>query len=194
MTNQPTRITLLDEIRETHSSDRWDDFFSEYGKLLRHWLVKQNISTADAEDIRQETMLAVINNLPNFVHNGRTGAFRLWLKRILTNRINQMINRRDRQREVGDLERVFETLADESTEISAEFRKEHEQFVIERLLKKAEAQFSTERVALFRSLMIDEVPIEQLSHKHSITTGNIRVQQHRILKWLRDYGRGIIDL
>ncbi|MEL7499589.1 MAG: sigma-70 family RNA polymerase sigma factor [Planctomycetota bacterium] len=192
--SQTTRTTLLDEIRQTHSSDRWNEFFLDYGKLLQRWLIGKNVSSSDAEDIRQETMVTVLQELPKFEHNGRPGAFRLWLKRILTNRMRQVIQKRASRKEVACLDQLVQTLADEHTEISHEFQVEHERFVIEQLLARARNEFTTTRVQLFRELVLEDVPIDQLIEKYQMTRGAIRVQQHRILKWLKKTGAGVVDL
>lgn len=138
-------------------------------------------------------MVAVLSDLPKFEHNGRTGAFRLWLKRILMNRIRRVVQKRISRKEVHNLARLAETLDDDGTEISEDLRKEHEQFVLGQLLHKATNQFPEERIKLFRELVLDEVPIEELSERYEMTTGAIRVQQHRILKWLKEFGSGMIE-
>lgn len=185
---------MLEELRSTHSSARWNEFFVEYGQLLQRWLISKQVSPADAEDVCQETMVAILSDLPRFEHNGRTGAFRLWLKRILMNRIRRVVSKRISRKEVNNLAQLAETLTDEETELSADLRKEHEQFVLGQLLTKAKSQFPEQRVQMFRELVIDEHPIEDLAAKYEMTTGAIRVQQHRILKWLREVGSGMMEL
>ena len=189
-----TRITLLDEIRATHSSDRWPEFFSNYGDLLSQWLVAQNVPSADADDIRQETMLVVLKELPNFDHNGRTGAFRNWLKQILTNRLRRHWEKKKSRKEQNDLVQLIESLEDNSNRLSIDFGRTHDQFLVQQLLERAEEHFPVERVQLFRELVLDEIAIQDLSSKYGLSKGTIRVQQHRILKWLKHHGTGMIDM
>ena len=54
--------------------------------------------------------------------------------------------------------------------------------------------FPVERVQLFRELVLDEIAIQDLSSKYGLSKGTIRVQQHRILKWLKHHGTGMIDM
>lgn len=191
---ETTRITMLDELRATHSSERWVEFFDEYGELLRRWLIAHRVNKIDAEDIQQETMVTVLNQLPTFIHNGRAGAFRLWLKRILTNRMRRVFDKRAARKEESNLDELASTLADDGTLVSLEFQKEHEQFLIRQLLQRAESQFEPERIRMFRELVIDGVPIESLVDKYQMTSGAIRVQQHRILKWLKSAGEGLVEV
>lgn len=189
-----TRITLLDDIKSTHSSERWTEFFLSYGRLLSRWLVAQNVSPVDADDIRQETMMVVLKELPQFAHNGRTGAFRNWLKRILTNRIRRHWDKKKSSREQMDLGQLVESLEDDSNRLSIEFSRTHDQFLVQQLLYRAEEHFPRDRIQLFRALLLDEVPIQDLSDRYQLSKGAIRVQQHRILKWLKNHGAGLIDM
>jgi len=189
-----TRITLLDEIKAAHNSDRWSEFFSNYGQLLSQWLVAQNVPLTDADDIRQETMLVVLKELPNFDHNGRTGAFRNWLRQILTNRIRRHWEKKKSRKEQNDLGQLIESLEDNSNRLSIDFGRTHDQFLVQQLLERAEDHFPRERVQLFRELVLEEIPIQDLSAKYNLSKGTIRVQQHRILKWLKQRGAGLIDL
>lgn len=189
-----TRITLLDEIQATHNSDRWAEFFSNYGQLLSRWLVAQDVPPSDADDIRQETMLVVLKELPKFEHNGRTGAFRNWLKQILTNRLRRHWEKKKSRKEQNDLGELIESLEDSSNRLSIDFSRTHDQFLVQQLLKRAEDHFPRERMQLFRELVLDEIPIQDLTAKYGLSKGTIRVQQHRVLKWLKDHGAGLIDM
>ncbi len=189
-----TRLSLLEEIRQTRSSERWDEFFDDYGELLQRWLVAQQIPPADADDLQQETMLAVLNELPRFQHSGRPGAFRKWLKQILVNRMRRLWEQKRNQKTSSNLAEFADVLEDETSRVSIAFHREHEQHVIQQLLTKAASHFSVRRVQLFTELVLDGVPIDELEQKYDLSRGAIRVQQHRIVTWLRETGQGMVDL
>ena len=62
-----------------------------YEPWLRGWLSRHDLQPADVEDLLQEILVAVSEGLPKFVHNGRPGAFRNWLRTILTNRVRHFL-------------------------------------------------------------------------------------------------------
>ena len=51
-----------------------------------HWLHRYDAQDSDPQDLVQEVLLAVSKDLGSFDHPGQPGAFRGWLKAILTNR------------------------------------------------------------------------------------------------------------
>lgn len=192
--SQPTRLSLLEDLRETRSSDRWNEFFKAYGELLRKWMISQQVDPSDADDIQQETMLAVVKELPKFEHNGRPGAFRNWLRRILVHRIRRVWEKRQQQSAKRDLEQLADALLDESNQLSLEWTKEHDRYLIQLLLKSAEQQFSQDRIQMFRELVIDKEPPKSVAEKYGMTLGAVRVQQHRILSWLKSIGKGLVEV
>ena len=44
---------------------------------------QRHIRPSDVDDLVQEVLAVVLRELPQFEHNGRTGAFRRWLRTIL---------------------------------------------------------------------------------------------------------------
>src|SRR5690606_20122673 len=94
---EATRITLLDRVRQPQAGDSWDEFAAVYDALILAWLRQQAITDADADDIRQEVMQTVVQEIANFDHNGRPGAFRNWLRRITANRMRRLWQKRGRR-------------------------------------------------------------------------------------------------
>ncbi len=138
--------------------------------------------------------MVVMRELPGFKHSGNPGAFRNWLKKILANRIRESHRKRASSKEIFQLDLLADQLEDEHTVVSVEFQREHDRFLLDELLKQAEKKFTPERVQLFRQLVLDQVSIEVLAQRYSLSTGAIRVQQHRILRWLKDVGSGLLEV
>ena len=67
-----------------------------YGPLIRRWLQQHDTPEADADDLAQEVLLVLARDLGDFDHNGRTGAFRLWVRSITANRLRDYWRRTDR--------------------------------------------------------------------------------------------------
>ena len=57
-----------------------------YEPLIVGWVFRAGIDESDVSDVTQEVLTALCQELTNFEHNGRTGAFRNWLKMITVNR------------------------------------------------------------------------------------------------------------
>ena len=58
-----------------------------YAPLIRRWVRPYVAQSADFDDVVQEVLTTLVSELSRFDHNGRTGAFRAWLRAITVNRI-----------------------------------------------------------------------------------------------------------
>src|SRR5260370_17078073 len=82
-----TSISLLDRLRLQPDDLAWKRFVDLYTPLIRGWLRRYSVNQADAADLAQEVMLAVVRELPQFSHNHKPGAFRNWLRPLTVNRL-----------------------------------------------------------------------------------------------------------
>lgn len=183
--SQPTRLSLLEEIQANNSDDAWRDFCGIYESLIQGWLGRQGVQPADADDVRQETMSTVFKEIANFEHSGRTGAFRRWLRNIVSNRLRRLWEKKSVQRRkegVFELSALADQLADDRSRLSAIWDHEHDIFVIDKILESLERQFSNQSIKVFRKVAIQGEPARQIADELGITLGALRVAQHRVLK------------
>src|SRR5262245_7081996 len=82
-----TPKSLLDRLQGDRQGPAWHELVELYAPLMRGWLGRYHVTAADADDIVQEVLAAVVQDLPHFKHNGQTGAFRAWLRQITVNRL-----------------------------------------------------------------------------------------------------------
>lgn len=196
MNDNVTSVSLLERIQLGPSDESWYEFVTLYNRLIEKWLLRQGVTQADAEDIRQEVMTVVLREVLNFEHNGRTGAFRNWLRTITANRLREFWRSRKQQRAAGelDLEQLACQLDDETSELSRVWNQEHDRQMIEHLLLRVSRQFKPESMQAFRQVVIEQRPIEQVSEESQLTINAIRIAQSRILRALRKAGEGLVDL
>ena len=115
---ETTHLSLLQRAKDEMGSTTWKDFFDLYSHLIDSWLRRRGLQAQDIEDVRQEVLTVVIRELPNFEHNGRTGAFRAWLRLATANRLRQFwrdsTRRKDRP-DVGQFADMADQLEDPET-------------------------------------------------------------------------------
>ena len=133
-----TSLSLLDRIRETSDSESWNRLVALYAPLLKRWLRRYEIQDSDAEDITQEVMSVLLNELPKFQHNRRTGAFRSWLRKILVNRLRDYWRGAKYQpvaTGTSSLDEKLNELQDDNSELSQIWNGEHDRYVLKRLMR-----------------------------------------------------------
>jgi RNA polymerase sigma-70 factor (ECF subfamily) len=60
----------------------WQELVDRYSWLIVHWCRHEGLSTDDAPDVLQAVLLQVVQHLGQFQKDGRTAAFRRWLRAL----------------------------------------------------------------------------------------------------------------
>src|ERR1051325_5230097 len=82
----PTRGTLLSKLRRLDDNGSWQRFFDTYWKLIYSVARKSGLSDAEAQDVVQETVIAVARKMPEFRYDPAKGSFKQWLLLITRRR------------------------------------------------------------------------------------------------------------
>lgn len=190
-----TRLSMLARVQETTVGNSWHEFSVMYDGMIQGWLFRQGVQSQDADDIRQEVMSIVLREIGRFEHNGRTGAFRAWLKAITSNCLRDHW-RKSKRRGVGggpDLADMAAQLEDAGSRQSIMWNAEHDRYVLAHLLQKISERMSEQSVTVFRRIVIDQEDAEKVASDLGMKVGAARVAQHRVLKALKEAGAGLIE-
>ena len=98
VTNSATPVSLLERIK-ANDEGAWVEFSGRYVRVLEKWCGAWNIQPFDAQDVIQETLLAVMNGIQNFDRRG-TGSFRAWMKTIAWRSWRQTITKTERRKDL----------------------------------------------------------------------------------------------
>src|SRR6266446_48689 len=93
-----TRQSLLSRLKDWDDHESWRDFFDTYWRLIYGLAVKSVPTNTEAEDVVQETLLAVAKEMPDFKYDPARGSFKGWLLEITRRRIANQVRRRLKHR------------------------------------------------------------------------------------------------
>jgi RNA polymerase sigma factor (sigma-70 family) len=88
-----TRSSLLSRLRDAGDSASWQTFFDAYWQLIYNVARKSGLVDADAQDVVQETVIAVARRMPDFRYDPAKGSFKSWLLVITRRRIHDHLRR-----------------------------------------------------------------------------------------------------
>jgi Sigma-70 region 2 len=71
----PTRASLLSRLHDLTDSDSWRAFFETYWRLLYNVARKSGLNDVEAQDVVQETVIAVARKMPEFRYDPAKGFF-----------------------------------------------------------------------------------------------------------------------
>lgn len=192
-----TSFSLLEQLGDDSHGAAWDRLVELYSPLLRVWLGRYAVQVADMDDLVQDVLLVLMRELPGFRHNQRAGAFRSWLRQILVNRLRDFWRSRQyRPMATGesDIQRQLDSLADDGSGVSQMWNREHDAFVMKKLLESVEPQFEPKTWLAFRRQVVEGVRADTVAAELSITLGAVYMAKSRVLNALRRESAGLIDL
>jgi RNA polymerase sigma-70 factor (ECF subfamily) len=183
-----TSASLLERLREGPAAEAWQRLVDLYTPLLRDWLRRHAVQPQDADDLVQEVLLAVLQALPEFDYDPQRGSFRGWLRTILVNRLRHFWRARQaRPQATGDSDfaAMLEQLEDPHSGLSQLWDREHDQFVVRRLLELIEPEFEASTWTAFRRVALDGVRPADAAAELGVTVNAVFIAKSRVLSRLR---------
>src|SRR6266550_7394382 len=90
----PTRASLLSRLKDWQDETSWKVFFDTYWKLIYNAAIRAGLTAAEAQDVVQETVIAISKKIPEFVYDPARCSFKTWLMRQTSWRIVSQFRKR----------------------------------------------------------------------------------------------------
>lgn len=189
---ESTPRSLLEKIR-TQPDDQlaWERLLNIYRPWILGWLVRQSMSHQDAEDILQDVMVYLHKQLPHFCHNGNTGAFRSWLRRVIFNRIAQTRREKHNVSWPEGKDNQQEDFADDTNYLAQMWDLEHDRFVLQELLSYVAGDFEPKSWEVFRRYVFDRQSANTIASELQLTVGNVFAIKSRVVRRLRQVAQEV---
>lgn len=84
-----TRPSLLIRVRDPGDAEAWGQFVALYGPLIYRFARKQGLQDADASDLTQIVLQAVIDAMKRLDYDPQRGSFRSWLYKVVRNHFSK---------------------------------------------------------------------------------------------------------
>jgi RNA polymerase sigma-70 factor (ECF subfamily) len=191
-----TSLSLLDRARRQTDDESWNRLVGVYQPLLKSWLARYQVQSSDADDLVQEVLTVVFRELPAFEHNRRPGAFRSWLRTILVNRLRDFWRGRQYRPVTSDdaaIQRQLDELADENSELSGLWNRQHDELVMQRIIELVQPQFSEATWSAFSRQVMDGVGASDVAGELDMSIDSVYAAKSRVLRMLRQEARGLIE-
>jgi RNA polymerase sigma-70 factor (ECF subfamily) len=184
-----TSASLLERAGVVGEADAWKALVEMYTPLLHVWLSSAGLQPADRDDLTQRVLEVLVRQLPAFRHNGRTGAFRAWLRGITTNLLREFW--RDRHTPATDS--VLEQLSDPGGRLSRVWDEQHDRQVYHALAAIVQGEVAeTTWQAFHRTAMEDKAP-RAVAAELGVTVNAVLIARSRVLTRLRKLAAELLD-
>jgi RNA polymerase sigma-70 factor (ECF subfamily) len=190
----PTRATLIHRLKDWQDQASWQDFFDIYWKLIYQVAVKAGLTNAEAQDVVQQTMIAVAKQMPNFKYDPAIGSFKGWMLTITRWRIADQIRKRppviwepERPVEFGDdasADRRAENYA--NPELEKLWDEEWERNLLEAAITKARRRIDPRQYQIFDFYVNKEWSPERVAAAFSISVNQVYIAKSRVTDLIRE--------
>src|SRR6185369_9433656 len=89
-----TRQSLLNRLKDWGDQSSWQDFFDTYWRLIYNVATKAGLTDTEAQEVVQETVIAVAKKIPEFETDPAHGSFSAWLMQLTRWRIADQFRKR----------------------------------------------------------------------------------------------------
>ena len=177
-----TKISLIETISNCPDSARWTEFCRTYEQPMRAYLAS-HYPSVDADDIIQETMIALMKALPNYRYDpDRRGHFRNYLIGIIRHKAVSEIRRRQAESDHIDAyakNRVEHFHDDEDDANSDSMRKDIFEAAVTQLM--ADDSISSATREIFRHVALMQEPPAKVAAEFGTTRNNVDQIKRRMI-------------
>jgi len=183
-----TSLTWLGRLTGDPTEGDWKRLLDVYGPLLRSWLARSGVATADHEDLVQEALMVVVRRVSEFDHRG-PGAFRAWLRSILANHVKKYFRNRPDSGPALDLDAI----ATADSVLGKQWDREHDEFLAAQALKLVEGDFAPATWAAFCRQVLEGRSAPDVAAELGLSMNSVLLAKSRVLKRLRGELSGLVD-
>jgi RNA polymerase sigma-70 factor (ECF subfamily) len=188
-----THISLLQRLQSGSDPSSWSQLLDLYKPLIWGWLRRQNTPIQDAEDLSHEVLAVVVKELPGFIHNGRKGAFRAWLRTITANRLRVYWRSGKGRESSTDWQNLADQLEDVHSDLAQEWDRQHDHHVASKLLEQMAEEFEPKTLLAFRRVALDEAKAEDVANELGMSVTAVYIAKSRVLRRLREMAEMLLD-
>jgi RNA polymerase sigma factor (sigma-70 family) len=190
----PTRRTLLTRLRNWDDQEGWREFFETYWRLIYSVAIKAGLNEADAQDIVQETIVAVARKMRRFHYDPAIGSFKTWLMLIVRSRIaDHLRRRRCRVQTVSPAPRddsgtaLIEQVPDADTPgLEALWELEWKKGLFDAALERVRKKVPAKQFQIFDLCTIQQVSPKTITASLGVSLGQVYLIKHRVGRMVRN--------
>ena len=195
----PTRVSLLERLRNHEDQESWRDFFETYWRLIYSFATQAGLSDHEAQEVVQETVISVAGTMPKFKYDPAVCSFKGWLRHLTQKRIVDQIRRRSREvladdfqaEESRDGDASGLALAATDPELDAIWQKEWEENLRAAALDRLQRQVKAEHFQVFTLYVVQGKSLREVCGLLGVSAPTVYVVKHRLSRLLRDIGRNM---
>jgi RNA polymerase sigma factor (sigma-70 family) len=198
----PTRHSLLNRLKDWGDQTSWQDFFDLYWRLIYNVAVKAGLSDAEAQEVVQETVIAVARKIGEFKADPAHGSFSAWLMQLTRWRIADQWRKRqagpalnttaagawrselrsDDTGSTGPIERVPDPA---SLALDAVWQAEWETHLMAAAIERVKQQVSPRQFQMFDLHVRQNLSVQETARMLQASVASVYMAKHRVARLVK---------
>jgi RNA polymerase sigma-70 factor (ECF subfamily) len=183
----PTRYSLLSRLHDWDDQQSWKEFFDTYWRLIYGLARRAGLSEVEAQDVVQETVIAVAKAIHKFKRDRGLGTFKGWLRNIIRWRIADQLSKRLPSREApgspgtASTEIVLEQIADPSGfSLDSVWEEEWQENLLKAATDRVKRRVKEEQYQMFDLYVMKKWPLAKVAKTLGVSPGQVYLAKHRV--------------
>jgi RNA polymerase sigma-70 factor (ECF subfamily) len=183
-----TSLTLIARVKDPADAAAWNEFVAIYRPVIYRMARRRGLQDADAHDLAQKVLMAVLRAIEEFEPGADRPPFRAWLARLSKNAIINALSRRRPDAGSGltqTSELLNEQAADDpqtTAELALESRRETLRWAAEQI----RGEFSEPVWRMFWETAVMGRPIADVAADLGRTPGAVYMARFRVMQRLKE--------
>jgi RNA polymerase sigma-70 factor (ECF subfamily) len=176
-----TSVTFINALK-AYDSNSWNYFYDHYAPLIVNFAKKRGCSDDRADDVLQETIIALYRYLPRFKYEQQRGRFRSFLFKITESKIVDLFRKNRRHITMSDP--VMAEITPDESEDGRETRMlwdtAWEQNVTREAIEAARLRVRPLTFTCFKRVFLEEESIKSVAKDLEITSNLVSQHKHKV--------------
>ena len=192
-----TRHSLLNRLKDWGDQSSWQEFFDIYAQLVYNVAVKAGLSDVEAQEVVQETIIAVARKIGEFKADPAHGSFSGWLMQLTRWRIADQFRKRQPGRasehtletaakraplshdtgSTGTVERVPDPAG---PALEGLWQEEWEKHLMAAALERVKRQVSPRQFQMFDLRVLQKLSVQETARTLQASVASVYMATHRI--------------
>jgi RNA polymerase sigma factor (sigma-70 family) len=184
----PTRQSLLSRLRNAGDDQGWREFFETYWKLIYSFAIRKGLNEQEAQEVVQETCIAVAKTMPEFDYNPARCSFKSWLRHLAEKKIADQFRKRERAGvlvsadDTAFLHLVEASPSAESIAPDSQWDEEWQKHLLAVALERVKTQVSPRQFKLFHHHAVQGQSVKDTARAFGVSLMQVYLARHRVGK------------
>ena len=188
----PTRASLLQHLKDPADHASWDRFHRTYRGLIHGVARRAGLNETEADEVVQNTLIAVARKMPEFRYDPAKDSFKGWLLQITRWRIADQFRKRagtgtgsaikvPRHDEEATGTATVDRIPDPAgPALAAIWDEEWEKHLLNTALARIKRQANPAHYEIYHLHVILGKPVSEVKQALGVNTGQVYIATHRV--------------